>query len=233
MALVFLSPNFLSKIYSKPTSPNRISIEKKDFGVFATSKIEYPILTGFTDNEKENEVNESLKEIFVTSKRNMAGAWGQLDNEEETYECSFVADQINNIIVIKIDAWYYAQGTPHGWPLSSTIFIDAQTAHFYTLKDLLKKEDDLEEVRLLIQRKYLHTKDEKEGFVDEIDSLERATLTLSSDGIIFTFDPGTIAAYSSGQIQFKLNWHELDLLIDYESSFFKSYFPNGLKELTY
>ncbi|ARK32297.1 WG repeat-containing protein [Halalkalibacter krulwichiae] len=196
------------RIHIRKYSPN------KDYLVY------YPQIEGMTNGEAEKNVNAILRQkslvLPVPSTQLDYGYYGDFS----------VAFFQNHLLILKLEGYRYPFGAAHGMPYQVHVSIDLGTGQIYQLKDLFKQDSDY--VKELSDIVGQQIKDQMEQghtyfFPDQYRGITPdQAFYVTDDALVLYFEPYEIAAYVAGFPSFTIPFKEIEGILDFTSSFWRS-----------
>lgn len=204
--LIPLNPPY--QIREKYYNPN------KDYYVY------YPQIEGMNNQIVQKQVNQRLKEL---SQVKNVPSHVQL---EASYAGDFtVKFYQKDLLVLELTSYEYPFGAAHGMPSQVEVHINLANGNVYQLKDLFKPGSDYVRVLSDIIGKQIETNPEYSYvFADSYKGIEaNQPFYVTADALYVYFNPYEISPYAAGFPTFKIPFHQLNEIIDFDGEFWRSF----------
>jgi len=200
-----------------------LEVKVKTFRPDRCMLIQYPELSRLADPEVQDNINATLKELFVGSNKasNKEG-----DMYTETLDFNFTAYRSKDLLIISKSGYFYPIGAAHGQPIREDYHIDLKTGKLYALEDLFKKHSNYVEKLTQIINDMIDRTDKEYGeqmYLGKVENLEENSgFEIKKDYLRIYFHPYAIAAYAAGFPEFDIGYAELRDLINIEGELWRS-----------
>lgn len=167
----------------------------------------------------QNSVNEQLK------KQSNLKKVSPTEELPYSYEGDFtVLSYLKNLLTIKFTAYQYYYGAAHGLGLQDYALLNIENGHFYSLKDLFKKDSDYLKILGNIIRGQIEQNPDMYFPVDSYEGIkENQKFVVDKSGLKVYFELYEIGPYAIGFPEFTIPFAEVDALIDREGEFWKAF----------
>ncbi|OPJ57069.1 WG repeat-containing protein [Alkalithermobacter paradoxus] len=199
---------------------NKYEVIQEKFNPNRDYLVYYPRINGMKDNEKQNSINENLKNM---SKVKEISSDIQL---EYNYLGDFVVEFFkNNLVSLNLHGYEYYFGAAHGMPSKIYAHIDLENGKMYTLEDLFKKDSAyVKIISDIINYEIKNNEEYSYVFPDTFEEIRKDhTFYIDENALYIYFTPYEIAPYAAGFPQFRIPYDKIMDIIDTDGQFWKSF----------
>ena len=179
--------------------------------------IVYPQLSGLSDTQVEDNINQLIKKIFT---ENELVHHVRTDLKTiESYRCEGGIKKINDLLIVTRNDFVRSIGAAHGMPAVTVFHIDSRTGQQYSLQDLFKENIDFKhQLTVMTKKKIAHEfphVNEKNPPVENF--------IISRTGFKIFFQPYEIDCFAAGFPAIKIYYSEIDSLLNKSGLFYRSF----------
>lgn len=180
----------------------------------------YPRIEGMANVQAQKSVNEKLKKLSEVKDI----------PEDIKLDYSYTGDFgieffKKNLLVLELNGYNFPFGAAHGMPSLNYPHIDLVTGSFYELSDLFKKNSNYVKIISDIIENEIKTNEEYSYvWIDEYKGInENQPFYVNQDALYIYFYPYEIAPYAAGFPTFKIEFNEIEDIIDMNGQFWRAF----------
>lgn len=201
-----------------------LSVKEIKYRADRLKLVYYPQLSGLKNSTVQASINNVLKEEFIsTSKQNNEDAAEELNTDIRE---NFLAEQNNNLLVIKRSRYAYPIGAAHGMPIKIYYHINLNTGDFYKLSDLFKPNASYKNKLNALLAKAMKAKSSENLTYNFSGIADDQPFHITKDSLQIYFSPYEIAPYAAGFPTFDISYKDIQDIINTNGSFWKSFDKN-------